>query len=544
MLKTGMLYSGDDLIFHLNRIEEIYQCLVHGSYIPNISIYTFNQVGDGVNFFYPWISIYPFALLRFIYNNPVNSIYIGLWLQTLLTLIIAHYSMYKFSTSKIQSIIFSLVYTLSMYRACAVYTRFDLGESIAITVLPIVFLGIYYSFYGDYKKWIYLTAGLVGLLYSHILSLAIIIMFMLLLFVFTWKEIKERKMRLKKILLSFFLTAALTTIVWMPFLEQYFNTDIHKPIILNLSSSAQKVSDTINASFSNNFGSNIGIFMAVTLIIGWYFFRKSTRYMSIYLIGLVLFILSSNLFPWKTLQNTPLNIIQFPWRLMILIDIVLSVAYSKVCLMILEKYKEKTKKVLMTLLLIFLPILFYYASAQSYVESVQYQELLDYKPTANHPIAFNPLQRYKVNAENYRYQFYYFENDFGARDYFPSASINDSHGILIHKLFINEKDSGVAIYPKVKNNTINFYVDHVKTHDSIDLPFLAYKNYMIKINSKTVNYKISQRGTLEVSAVSSRNHIMIKYDTSIIEKLSILITILAYLVMTVLFIIRFKTRLK
>ncbi|MFT8312371.1 MAG: hypothetical protein ABF629_14520, partial [Sporolactobacillus sp.] len=104
--------------------------------------------------------------------------------------------------------------------------------------------------------------------------------------------------------------------------------------------------------------------------------------------------------------------------------------------------------------------------------------------------------------------------------------------------------SGVAIYPKVKNNTINFYVDHVKTHDSIDLPFLAYKNYMIKINSKTVNYKISQRGTLEVSAVSSRNHIMIKYDTSIIEKLSILITILAYLVMTVLFIIRFKTRLK
>ncbi|MFT8323490.1 MAG: hypothetical protein ABF649_21765, partial [Bacillus sp. (in: firmicutes)] len=40
MLKTGMLYSGDDLIFHLNRIEEIYQCLVHGSYIPNISIYT------------------------------------------------------------------------------------------------------------------------------------------------------------------------------------------------------------------------------------------------------------------------------------------------------------------------------------------------------------------------------------------------------------------------------------------------------------------------------------------------------------------------
>ncbi|MFT8323745.1 MAG: hypothetical protein ABF649_23200, partial [Bacillus sp. (in: firmicutes)] len=297
-----------------------------------------------------------------------------------------------------------------MYRACAVYTRFDLGESIAITVLPIVFLGIYYSFYGDYKKWIYLTAGLVGLLYSHILSLAIIIMFMLLLFVFTWKEIKERKMRLKKILLSFFLTAALTTIVWMPFLEQYFNTDIHKPIILNLSSSAQKVSDTINASFSNNFGSNIGIFMAVTLIIGWYFFRKSTRYMSIYLIGLVLFILSSNLFPWKTLQNTPLNIIQFPWRLMILIDIVLSVAYSKVCLMILEKYKEKTKKVLMTLLLIFLPILFYYASAQSYVESVQYQELLDYKPTANHPIAFNPLQRYKVNAENYRYQFYYFEN--------------------------------------------------------------------------------------------------------------------------------------
>ena len=57
----------------------------------------------------------------------------------------------------------------------------------------------------------------------------------------------------------------------------------------------------------------------------------SVNIRKIYIISIFSLILITNIFPWSLLQNTPLRIIQFPWRLLAIIVVLLSV-YSVVIL--------------------------------------------------------------------------------------------------------------------------------------------------------------------------------------------------------------------
>ncbi|WP_100486867.1 hypothetical protein [Sporolactobacillus pectinivorans] len=532
--KTGMLFSGDDLSFHLNRIEEIYQSILHGSYIPNVNIYTFNQVGDGVNFFYPWMTIYPFAILRFIVHNPVNSIYTGLWILTLLTFIISYYSMEKFCRSRLQSVIFSLVYTLSMYRALDIFKRFDLGESIAIAFLPVVFLGIYCSLYGDYKKWYYLTVGMVGLIYSHLLSSIIVVVFIIFIIALSWTQLNSKLLRFKWLILSIFLTVMTTSIFWGPFIEQYLGTRTNKPYIGDLLTKSLRLNDVVNLSFSNTFWPfNLGIFLGITLLLGWIFFKNFSRiYINIYLLSILTLILSSNFFPWKLFQNTPINIIQFPWRLLTLTDLFLAAYCSKICVTLIQKTREKKiNSAFIIFLTIFLPIIFYYSSAQSFERSVQNQSLLNFKPSQNHTI-----YPYKIDSKNYHFQFFYYWTP-GNQDYFPINSIEFIElyrSIMTHRTFINGKSS--TINPRQNDNSLVYSINHVKKGDSIDLPFLAYKNYQLKINNQVLKYEVSHRGTIKTSALGENNKITVKYEPSIIDKLSLWTTVTTYIVLMLIFI--------
>ena len=50
------------------------------------------------------------------------------------------------------------------------YYRAAVGETLAMIFLPLVFVGVRLITFGDYKKWWVLTLGMLGLVYSHVLS--------------------------------------------------------------------------------------------------------------------------------------------------------------------------------------------------------------------------------------------------------------------------------------------------------------------------------------------------------------------------------------
>lgn len=59
--KNGVIYFGDDMNYHVNRIIELIKNFKHGNLFPYIYTYTFDKVGYPLGIFYPWITLTPFA---------------------------------------------------------------------------------------------------------------------------------------------------------------------------------------------------------------------------------------------------------------------------------------------------------------------------------------------------------------------------------------------------------------------------------------------------------------------------------------------------
>ena len=74
---------------------------------------------------------------------------------------------------------------------------------------------------------------------------------------------------------------------------------------------------------------NPGLVILVILIVGIFYFRKFNRInKQIYSAGLLIFLISTNLFPWHILQNTPISVIQYPYRLLIFATLFAAVSGS------------------------------------------------------------------------------------------------------------------------------------------------------------------------------------------------------------------------
>ena len=79
------LRMSDDLAFHINRIQELSQCLRRGN-LPQIYTYTFGKFGYPIGIFYPQLTIIPFAIFSMILHSTVKGIYVGIIFFTFLTL--------------------------------------------------------------------------------------------------------------------------------------------------------------------------------------------------------------------------------------------------------------------------------------------------------------------------------------------------------------------------------------------------------------------------------------------------------------------------
>lgn len=82
--------------------------------------------------------------------SPVNAFYAWYALVTFATATISYFSMKAYSKKSLASFIFSLVYTFAPYRLYLGEAVF--GEYLAVTFLPLLFLGIYEVLWGDKKN--------------------------------------------------------------------------------------------------------------------------------------------------------------------------------------------------------------------------------------------------------------------------------------------------------------------------------------------------------------------------------------------------------
>lgn len=178
-LMRFLVLNGDDLYFHLARIEAIKTSLLNGK-IPNrISGYWNNGYGYASAIFYGEIFLYIPALLRIVGFSVQGAYKIYVVLINLLTAFVSYYSFRKVFHDHKAALIGSAAYVLMPYRLVCMYLRAAVGEYTAMLFFPLIFYGlmrIYMEPAEDERYgmgWMPLMLGMSGIIQSHVISCVI-----------------------------------------------------------------------------------------------------------------------------------------------------------------------------------------------------------------------------------------------------------------------------------------------------------------------------------------------------------------------------------
>lgn len=170
-LMQTYLYNGDDLCYHLARLEGLKDGILDGQ-IP-VNILPEGLQGNGyLNAMYPYLFLYIGAFLRVCRVSIGLSYKVLILLANLGSAVCAYIAVKSMSKSRRSIILAVVLYTLMPYRFTNIFSRGDLGETLALVFWPLIIAGLYHIILGERKRWYYVAIGFSGVLQSHILSAA------------------------------------------------------------------------------------------------------------------------------------------------------------------------------------------------------------------------------------------------------------------------------------------------------------------------------------------------------------------------------------
>jgi len=336
----SFLDSGHDGRFHIVRMEGLYRSIKNGVYFPTVNMFFLNGFGYISNVFYSNLWLYPVAMLRLAGLSVVQAFVTFYVFLNFVTFVTSFWSYYQASHRYDKSLLFSFIYTLSTYRIYDMVRRFDIGEVLTMIFLPIVILGVYQIFYNDERKWFYLTIGMTAVIYSHALSPVLIAVFILWVIIFRLKVLLKQARRILALIYAGLTSLLLSLAYFLPIIEQLKHTQFkltYAPLI-NVSQTGLNLSNFFQWSLNSDiYNPNIGIVgLIIAVLIPFTIWKvKIPAIRDFAIIGEILLFMTTNIFPWKLFDKTPLNMIQFPWRFLMIITILFAIylAYDGMSLM-------------------------------------------------------------------------------------------------------------------------------------------------------------------------------------------------------------------
>lgn len=491
--KHDFVWTGDDIYYQFQRIMGLSTNFTDGLLASNLSVMNFGKIGYGVNIFYPWLTLIPFKLIFQFTNNWISAYYLGLLFYFFVSFLISHYSMKKFSGSTKVAMMFSIIYNLSIYRLIDLFTRGAVAEYLATIFLPLCFLGFYEIFFGDGKQWKPLAIGMSLVIFSHVLSTFMCVIIFTLLLIFFSPKLKLTKERLLNFVKAVITTVGATLIFTIPFLmEELFQKygvpdkqilkgqDLGKLLSESLINNSRKVVE-------NNLY-NVGLTMLIAIVLGLIIFRKfDFKYKAIYVIFVASLLLTTELVPWHIFQNTPIEVIQFPYRFLMFTTLFGSVILAQALNVIFSGQMTKQFPIVLGVLTII--------NGGLWMQSVNYGASGEVLAS---PKSYISQKMINDNAipDSYLTQ------------YIPVVGLSKADTVIQHQLFVNDQQS-IQI-PAVKGHTNEFYLDNIKKGDKIDLPYVRYKYTKANFNGHKVSISLSKRGSVQVIAPKTAKKVVIQ----------------------------------
>lgn len=504
--------NGADLSFHLNRLLGM-----EGIYASPINFKAFYGIGLGVNYFYPFLTYYPFFVLYRLSHSVFLGYYIYQYLLTIITFLIAYYSVSnimvienKENKKDFASLLFATLYTFSLYRLDNIVIRFATGEFIAYAFIPLVFYGLFVILKGDYRRWYILSIGMSLVAYSHLISLLLTALLVGFIFIISFVFVNSKKERLLS-----FIVATLSTISIFAFQlvlmgEQSLSNAIVKPQGVNLNATGHSLKDLLlNLNFDNNY-TLPGFLVIVCLIISIIGIFKLQKYdVFIFVLTLILIILESPLVHWPENSEHIVSSIQFIWRLNTFITLFTAYLASKVFVN-LSLRKEYFIAVLIGV--IGLTTFFTVSQAQRTIEGPQ---------TTFNNMPKEELLPVVINGE-YHATDYMLSTDGSISDY-------DAFQRKLRHEVINLEDNQI-VETKILFNSLKtkLIIDSDKKL-TVSLPFYAYKGLSVELDRHSTSFSKAPDAGVEVVIPKGKHEIEVSYGYTILAKCFFLVSLVSTL---------------
>ncbi|EMW5641844.1 TPA: hypothetical protein ACGVW0_001778 [Enterococcus faecium] len=499
--KNMEIFGFYDTAFHINRalsLESIFS--------SPINFETFRSYGMQVNNFYPWLTLYPlFLLIKF--TNLAIGYNLFLYIVTLITLFICHYVMYEITKKHVTSSFFAIIYTTSSFRSVEIFLRGAMGELLAMSILPLILLGFIKLYDSKKESWVMLAISMTLLIYTHVLSVAMtMVMIIIALIIQFYRKKKIEIFLIIKLIKAAIVTLLLSLAFIGPMIEQTLYQDLNRPYVDILQKRAIYLGKEflIGSIDSELLSFGIGLTLLICLIILTFNFKKLGILSKItYIMGIISILLCTKIFPWFALQNTPLNIIQAPWRFMIFSTLFISFSVSLFISPQLEKFSYTRRRNFILLLILAISIL-NYSSVVNMVKEMNFQG------TYSNEQMENKLEEF----ENF--------------DYVPIGYKKDQLLLKNHQVTEDGQVIYSSFYPNKDEITFTFKSSKGKT---IVLPVFRYKGLTVTVNSKNATVLKQGGPFVTVKSESGINKVTIRYSYTFFSKISLFISIITLIVL-------------
>ncbi len=377
LLSRGV-YIGHDSGFHFLRIEGVAEGLASGQFPVRIQPNWLHGYGYPVSIFYGDALLYIPGFFRML-GFSIQEVYEGYVLAINgLTAGLTFYCLKRMLGDVRIASLGSFLYTLSAYRLADVYTRAALGEYSAMAFLPLALYGFWsiFSDYSEKKNWMALALGFTGLLETHMLSTEMTVMLAGLLCL-----LMIRRLFQKDTFLALLKAAAMALLLNLWFLIPFLDEMLHEKMKITAGilsgGGIQKNGVSVGELFrvwqhgtgiwpdgtQGELPLGIGLAMQLALLILVLTLiacrrdRKERRLLALNL-GFALLTLygATKYFPWDFLENRGLRFLstlQFPWRLLGMGTLSLTVGVCAALVYLKKQGKKKLVRLCTGLMVVF-----------------------------------------------------------------------------------------------------------------------------------------------------------------------------------------------
>ena len=515
-LHEGLYGYAPDYIYHMNRIDGVKEALLAGQYPVYVYSNFFKAKGYGSPMFYPDLFLVIPAVLRIAGLSMLSVYKIFAVLICLIATISTYISLKTIIKDRMISLSGTFLLMLSEFYLADIIFRAGYSSYISYIFIPLLFAGIYDFFMLEGKNTYLIGVGLGGLVLCHIINSFIALLlttfiFVVLLATKTGRAAIFNKEKILGLIKTAVITILVTGYYTFPMIEQ-MTSGIKRVYQEPWAKIGEFVQPFETLFLPTGYFFNIayvGVGIPILLLVGVRIFAGKSKDVFAnfyYLLGILLLLSMTGIVPWVKLEDTLLNQLQFTFRIY---PFALCVLVFGIALTAKELLSEKSKW----------PLLIYAVvmtvSFGIWQNQTALSEIYGY---------FNEVTD-ELIADN--------SETVGRGEWLPVSY--DVEGLSKRKKVIAEDNKDYKIKYERFDHKVGGTFEVTDYAESFEVPQIYYKGYGAKFTADSgervkLDCSISENGFISVAMpaelVDKAGTVTVKYDGTVIQKVTLIISIL------------------